>query len=59
MWRISFSLIWLRWVTAAIAGFSVGEMKERLDEIDDANKTLSISVLEGDPRYSSDPTAPR
>ncbi len=50
MWRI---LIWLRWVTAAIAGFSVGEIKERLDKIDDANKTFSVTVLEGDPRYSS------
>jgi hypothetical protein len=48
-----FSLIWLRWVAAAIAGFSVGKIKERLDKIDDANKTLSLTVLEGDPRYSS------
>ncbi len=48
-----FSLIWLRWVTAAIAGFSVGEIKERLDKIDDANKTFSVTILEGDPRYSS------
>ncbi len=47
-----FSLIWLRWVTPAIAEFSVGEIKERIDKIDDANKTLSTTVLEGDPRYS-------
>jgi len=37
----------------AIAGFSVGEIKERLDKIDDANKTFSVTILEGDPRYSS------
>ncbi|KAH8933766.1 hypothetical protein BDL97_18G047200 [Sphagnum fallax] len=37
----------------AIAGFSVGEIKERLHKIDDANKTFSVTVLEGDPRYSS------
>jgi hypothetical protein len=43
----------LRWVTAAIAGFSVGKMKERLDKIDDANKTFSVTVLEGEPRISS------
>ncbi len=48
-----FSLIWLRWVTPAIAEFSVGEIKERIDKIDDANKTLSTTVSEGDPRYSS------
>ncbi len=48
-----FSLIWLRWVTAAIAGFSVGHIKVRLDKIDDANKTLSLTLLEGEPRISS------
>jgi hypothetical protein len=32
---------------------SVGEIKERIDKIDDANKTLSTTVSEGDPRYSS------
>jgi hypothetical protein len=37
----------------AIAGFSVGKMKERLDKIDDANKTFSVTILAGDPRYSS------
>ncbi|CAK9864910.1 unnamed protein product [Sphagnum jensenii] len=38
---------------ATIAELSVGEIKERIDKIDDANKTLSTTVLEGDPRYSS------
>jgi len=47
------SLIWLRWVTPATAELSVGEIKERIDKIDDANKTLSTTVLEGDPRYIS------
>jgi len=32
---------------------SVGEIKERIDKIDDANKTLSTTVSEGDPHYSS------
>ncbi|CAK9202956.1 unnamed protein product [Sphagnum troendelagicum] len=29
------------------------EIKERIDKIDDANKTLSTTISEGDPRYSS------
>ncbi|CAM6015938.1 unnamed protein product [Sphagnum balticum] len=37
----------------AIAGFSVGHIKERIDKIDEANKTFSVTVLEGEPRISS------
>ncbi len=47
------SLIWLRWVTAGIAEFSAGEIKERIDKRDEVNKTISTTILEGDPRYSS------
>jgi len=32
---------------------SVGEIKERIDKIDNTNKTLSTIVSEGDPGYSS------
>jgi hypothetical protein len=43
----------LRWVTPVIAELSVGEIKECINEINDANKTSSTIVLEGDPCYSS------
>ncbi|CAK9205220.1 unnamed protein product [Sphagnum troendelagicum] len=31
----------------------VSHTEERIDKIDDANKTLSTTILEGDPCYSS------